>query len=72
MFFSLLQVLPLLLYLGGDYVQSSLAYSLTGFKQEVQFIFHNLVFLPFLISLAIVNTYKLTAILELKRGKYAR
>tara|TARA_B110000971_G_scaffold214320_1_gene246245 strand:- start:27 stop:164 length:138 start_codon:yes stop_codon:yes gene_type:complete len=42
------------------------------FKQEVQFIFYNLVFLPFLISLAIVNTYKLTAILELKRGKYAR
>ena len=62
-------VLPLLLYLGGDYVQSSLAYSLTGFKQEVQFIFHNLVFL---ISIAIVNTYKLTAILELERGKYAR
>jgi len=53
-------------------VQSSLAYSLTGFKQEVQFIFHNLVFLPFLISLAIVNTYKLTAILGSKRGKYAR
>jgi len=42
------------------------------FKQEVQFIFYNLVFLPFLISLAIVNTYKLTAILELKRGKYTR
>ena len=65
-------VLLLLLYLGGDYVQSSLAYSLTGFKQEVQFIFHNLVFLPFVISLAIVNTYNLSAILELKRGKSAR
>jgi hypothetical protein len=49
--FLLLQVLLLLLYLGGDYLQSSLAYSLTGFSREVQFIFNILLFYYFIILL---------------------